>query len=291
MTDTYIKSLIDSKTNVIFIFGYVNSGKTCFISILLKYLLENHVLRYNSKYNAQGVEYITKLLDDLDNLKLPESTSAGKLEEIDIKFKFEGQEVVLTFLDMAGEDLKMVNPSEKSITGEKGGKLTEKIDRYLQYPELNVTLLCFLDYQKGTPQGRLIHNFFNYIDNQYDFEFSRVAVIITKWDLNKNKHDVLDYLKINAPQVYLWLTSEVQNSEVFPFSIGKVNTKNKLKLDTINLQYCSSIVKWLFQGSKYQYYKPEKRKRKFLEIASISLFSKLLADISNIFSQIKKIFM
>lgn len=248
----YINDLIESGTNVIFSFGYTGCGKTCFFMTIVKYLLENCVLELNSKDNMDGIYYIETLLKNLEDGKLPPPSSLGEVEDVDLKFKIDGKETILTFLDMAGEDLKLVDPTESApdstLELRKRGTLIEKINRYLQSPDLSVILLCFIDHDAPEKQNRLIHKFFNYINSYYDFNFNRVALIVSKWDKSKNKYDLSEFLNKNCRQSYLWLKDKVDKPNAFVFSMGTVienSAGKRLKGKKLNLEYCKDIVDWL----------------------------------------------
>ena len=160
MADNRIQELIRSGTNVVFVFGNIGTGKTCFFLTIVNYLYKTCLLRLNSKDNIEGIAFIEKLSKQLKEKKeLPAPTSGGQIEEVDLRFKFKNKEVVYTFLDMAGEDLRYVDPtiisSEINISSEKRGNLDEKINKYLKNQKLPVILLCFIDYELPEEQDRL----------------------------------------------------------------------------------------------------------------------------------------
>ena len=261
--DDYIKILCESDTTVVFTFGYIGAGKTCFLSTLYQYLFENYSLKTNPQYNSEGLGYIQKHVKQIQSTKnLPPSTSADSIHELDLGFRINGKNLMFTFLDLAGEDLKMVNPDEIHSVSKKKSDCTldEKINRFLSEPNLPVILLCLIDSDKAEEQNRHVHNFFNYLVNFYNFDISRVSLIISKWDKYKD-NKLSDFVEKNIKQSKIWLEEEVTTyASIFPFSIGNVSDDgNKLNSDW-DLKYCREIVDWLYKTSNIQRKKIESKK-------------------------------
>ena len=246
---TYSTSYL-ANTNIVFVFGFIGAGKTTLLVTLYKYLLENYKVELNSKDNGEGIDYIESLLEQLNNNTLPESTSKGFIKEIDWQVNLtSGLKIHFTFLDMSGEDLKMV----------REGGLDDEIKKYLLDPNLNVTLLCLIDYDSPARHDRFNHLFFSEIKQVCNFDFSSVGVIVTKWDKNerikgkKKYQNLKEFMHKNARQTLFWLKDdEMKMKNIFTFSIGKIDSKNPQKLLSIDLKYCERIFNWLSSVAIHQ---------------------------------------
>lgn len=241
--ETHIEELLESGTNVIFTFGDAGVGKTCFFITVVKYLNANYRVIYNSKDNKNGLEYLRTHLKELNNQTLPPANSLGEVKEIDISFKVRNEDIVVTFLDMSGEDLRVVDLAESGTTA---GSLDDKIDIYLRNPDLSVILLCFIDYDDAENQDELIHSFFSYLKTKYDFDFNRIALIVSKWDKNDEEYNLFDFLKEKVTQSYIWLNQEVKRPNAFAFSVGKIDERNTRRLlGPLDISHCRDIVDWI----------------------------------------------
>jgi len=253
---SYIEQIIESNTNVVFCFGDKGVGKTCFLSMLIYYLYDNHQLKHNSKYNPEGIEYIYDLLDELGKGNLPEPTLFGNLREVDLQFKIDSKPATLTFLDMSGEELVLVKAGKKNpLTDQTSkGEMSSQLSRYFSNPDVNITILCFVEYSKAREHDYLMNSFFNFIESNYEFDFKRMAVIVTKWDQNKGGDNFLKFLSEKTPQSYFWLDQAAKMKNAFPFSIGELDPNNKQKIINMNSSYCENIVEWLHNTCSFQKY-------------------------------------
>lgn len=257
----YIDTIIESGTNVVFCFGDKQVGKTCFISVLLKYLYQNHRLKYNSKYNPEGIKYIERLLSTIEEGNVPEPTSVDRIEEVDLQFFIGGKSATLTIIDVSGEDLIQVKPGTKDrLTNEESvGKLDPNLTRYFEEDGVNVTILSFIDPQNAYKHDRLISTFYNYIDSNFDYDLDKAAVIFTKWDEVGSEYNqytnFLEFMKVKTPQSYMWLDEVAKMRNSFKFSIGEVviQANKTKKIKSIDLSYCEEIVQWLHDSCSYQH--------------------------------------
>lgn len=255
-TREYLSSIEESDSNVIFTIGSRGAGKSSFLATLLTYLKQTHRLEFNTQYNKEGLAHLINMIDNLQNGVLPEPSSIGFIEEIDIKFSNKGVDTILTFLDASGEDHQQIIPGIiDPITGSpSSGILDEKLSRYLKRKDLKVTLLCFIDYRTPQKDDFLIALFLNYIVKNFNFDLSRMAIIVTKWDLNTEGISLYGFLSNKAPQSFLWLKeyANAQNSNAFPFSVGKINANDFRQIEFLDFAYCSDIVDWLTYVSANQ---------------------------------------
>lgn len=257
----YIENIIESGTNVVFCFGDKQVGKTCFISVLLKYLYQNHLLIYNSKYNPEGIKYIDNLLTTIENRDVPKPTSVNRIEEVDLQFVRGGKTATITIIDVSGEDLIQVKPGaiDRLTNEESLGHLDSNLTRYFEEDEVNVTILAFIDPKNPFSHDRLVSTFFNYIASNFDFNLKNAAVIFTKWDsVNEQRigyQNLLEFMNKKTPQCYRWLKEVAFFRNAFKFSIGNVIVKddNTKKIENVDYSYCEDIVEWLHDSCSYQF--------------------------------------
>jgi|GEM_PF-3258928 len=251
-TKNYIDTLINSDTTVVFTFGYIGAGKTTLLTCLYEYLFRTNYIELNTSGNSEGANYLIRCAGDLrEDNKLPPITSTNTIKEVDWIFEMEKQKSVLTFLDMAGEDLRRTSPREKDkITGTNSdGTLNAEITKYLKSEKLPVILLCVIDYERASKDNEIIHKFLS-STKEFDCNFAGAAIIVTKWDKNPNvNQDVSAFIKTNALATLNSLTELVEKPSFFPFSVGKVNDINKELVDLLDLSYCKPILEWLHYTS------------------------------------------
>lgn len=244
----HIDQLVDSDTTVVFTFGYTGSGKTTLLVCLYEYLFRSTYIELNASGNREGANYLRRCAGDLrDDNKLPPITSLNTIKEVDWIFEMHKKKSVLTFLDMAGENLKIVSPREVDIltNAKSDGTLNPEITKYLETPNLPIILLCVVDYEKTSRDNDLIHTFIDILKG-YNCNVLSAAVVVTKWDKNIDKdQDVLAYVKSNALATFNSLEKLVKEPYFFSFSVGSVNENNKEKVDNLDLSYCKSILDWL----------------------------------------------
>lgn len=251
-TSNYLKQLIDSDTTIVFTFGYTGVGKTTLLVALYEYLFKYHLVQLNQKGNIEGATFLIQSSGELrEKHQLPPITTSLTIKEIDLIYEINKEKTMLTFLDMAGEDLKMVNPREINyFTSHKStGELDSEIIKYLNQENLPIILLCIIDYERIEKDNELMRTFFNYVETYFpNFSFVSAAIIVTKWDKHDGgslSSDVISYVRQNANATYLGIKNLVDEPHFFPFSIGKIKEDDNNFVEKLDLSFCKNIIEWL----------------------------------------------
>ncbi|MCB0836924.1 MAG: hypothetical protein KDD99_09710 [Bacteroidetes bacterium] len=239
------EEILEKNTNYVFIFGYTGSGKSTVLTAINMYMRRHYRVILNQAGNKDGIRLIHEMMRDIENGSFPQPTSVGTITEYDSAFAINGQDVNLTFLEMAGEDLKRVDVED----GEEG--FPDEVKAYLSCPGISISFLIVADYERvmNRTEDRLILQFLSYLYNE-GIDLSRVGVILSKFDRDKTDKNIEEVIKEYLPQVDKWLTSdEISHPRVFPFSIGEVASfiNQKDQIARINLDDCSELVPWLHQ--------------------------------------------
>lgn len=239
------EEILAKNTNYVFIFGYTGSGKSTVLTAINMYMRQHYRVILNQTENQEGIRLIHEMMRDIESGRFPQPTSIGKITEYDTAFTMEGEDVNLTFLEMAGEDLKKVDVDE----GEEG--LSDELLAYLTCPDISISFLLVADFERVVQrkEDKLILQFLSYLYNE-GIDMSRVGVVLSKFDADKTDMDVEQVIKKYLPQVDKWLTSDdIAHPKVFPFSIGQINSYPDRKDDIaeIELDDCGEVVPWLHE--------------------------------------------
>jgi energy-coupling factor transporter ATP-binding protein EcfA2 len=239
------QEIMDKQTNYVFIFGYTGSGKSTVLTAINMYMRQHYRVILNQRGNQGGIRLIHQMMRDVEGGDFPQATSIGQITEYDTAFRMDGSDVNLTFLEMAGEDLRKVDVD----TGQEG--FPETVQAYLSCPDISISFLIVADFDRvvSRQEDKLILQFLSYLYNE-GIDLSRVGVILSKFDRGRTDLDVEAVIQTYLPQVDKWLTSgDIAQPRVFPFSIGDILSQpdQKDQINEIDLDDCSEIVPWLHE--------------------------------------------
>ncbi len=237
------EEILNKNTHYIFIFGYTGAGKSTVLTALNMYMRQHYRVILNQMENQEGIRLVHEMMRGMEEGQFPQPTSIGTITEYDTAFSINGHTVNLTFLEMAGEDLKKVDVE----TGDEG--LDPHVHAFLSCPGISISFLIVADYQRviTRKEDKLILQFLSYLYNE-GIDMSRVGVILSKFDRDRTDTDVEEVIKTYLPQVDKWLTSgDIAQPKIFPFSVGEVRSQKSQKDEIIkmDLEDCSEIVPWL----------------------------------------------
>lgn len=237
------EEILDKNTHYIFIFGYTGSGKSTVLTAINMYMRQHYRVILNQMENQEGIRLVHEMMRGMEEGQFPQPTSIGTITEYDTAFSINGQTVNLTFLEMAGEDLKKIDVE----TGDEG--LDPHVQSFLSCPGISISFLIVADYNRVMTrrEDKLILQFLSYLYNE-GIDMSRVGVILSKFDRDKTTLPVEEVIQKYLPQVDKWLTSgDIRQPRIFPFSVGEVRSSESQKDEIVkmNLTDCSEIVPWL----------------------------------------------
>lgn len=265
---TYAKAktheeILAKNTNYVFIFGYTGAGKSTVLTAINMYMRQNFRVILNQAGNEDGIRLIHQMMRDVEEGQFPLPTSIGHITEYDSAFLMNGEDVNLTFLEMAGEDLKRVDVD----TGEEG--FPETVKAYLSCPGISISFLIVADFDRvvSRKEDKLILQFLSYLYNE-QIDMSRVGVVLSKFDRGRTEMDVEEAVKTYLPQVDKWLSSgDIAQPRIFPFSIGQVKsyTNRKDEIAEIDLGDCAELVPWLHQVLSLPGARPKPPKRGMMD--------------------------
>ena len=135
-------SLQAKNSNFIFVFGYTGSGKTTVLGAIDLYIRRKYAKTINPTGNKDGINHINKIVRNITFGEFPNATPAGTIVEYDVALTHpvSDETVNLTFIEMAGEDLRKINTDdEDGGTGE----LRSEIKKYLTCPDISMSF--FID--------------------------------------------------------------------------------------------------------------------------------------------------
>ncbi|MEO1415398.1 MAG: hypothetical protein AAFW00_08970 [Bacteroidota bacterium] len=237
------EEILAKNTNYIFVFGYTGSGKSTALTAINMYMRQHYRVILNQAENQDGIRLMHQMMRDIEEGYFPQPTSMGQITEYDTAFLMNGTDVNLTFLEMAGEDLKRVDVD----TGEEG--FSDAIKAYLTCPGITISFLIVADFDRvvARKEDKLILQFLSYLYNE-GIDMSRVGVVLSKFDRGRTDMNVEEVIQNYLPQVDKWLTSgDISQPRVFPFSIGEILSEDHKKdeISEIQLLDCDPIVNWL----------------------------------------------
>ncbi len=249
------EELLEKNTQYIFVFGYNGSGKSTILAALNLYLQKQYNTIENHE-NPNGIREINRLVRKVRRGKFPDQTPAGTLLEYDVSVVVDEKNTInLTFLEMAGEDLRGV-----SIMNEDRD-LPDFIKPYLTTPDLPISFVLVADYDQiinpiadDAYQDDLMQNFLDMLVH-LDTDTHNVALVISKYDQQKVREGetLQRVMEEEMFRTYNKLLDEsrIPNGKVFPFSIGAVGEdpeSGEAVIDELNLDDCKKILTWLISG-------------------------------------------
>ena len=247
-------SLQQKNSNFIFVFGYTGSGKTTVLAAIDLYIRRKYAKTINPTGNKEGINHINKIVRNITFGEFPNATPAGTIVEYDVALTHPVSEetVNLTFIEMAGEDLRKINTDdEDGGTGE----LRAEIKKYLTCPDISLSFLLVADYKERVETLReddLFMNFFGYVRN-LEVPLKNVGVIVSKFDkVLTNDLYLNEVVEDYLPQTRRFMDSKsiIDNAKIFPFSIGEVMQEegDEPRITAIDLRDTDAIVSWLFDS-------------------------------------------
>lgn len=247
-------SLQAKNSNFIFVFGYTGSGKTTVLAAIDLYIRRKYAKTIDPTRNRNGINHINKIVRNVTFGEFPNATPAGTIVEYDVALTHpvSDETINLTFIEMAGEDLRRINTDD-----EDGGTgdLRAEIKKYLTCPDISISFLLIADYKERIESFReddLFMNFFGYLRN-LDVPLKNVGVVVSKFDKALTERLLLnevveDYL----PQTRRFMENRsiIENAKIFPFSIGSVVEEmgEEPRIAAIDLRDTDAIVNWLFDS-------------------------------------------
>lgn len=250
------KELQDKNSNYIFVFGYTGSGKTTVLATLDLYIRRHYMKTTDPTNNAPGIRHINRIVREISAGRFPKATATGTIIEYDVSIGHENfdEPVNLTFIEMAGEDLKKISTDEE----EGDIKLREEINKYLTCPNISIAFLLVADFEERVVKYKeddLFTNFIGYLKNycRVELPLDCVGVILSKFDRDiSEKTTVREVFNNYMPQTQKHLRSKtfVENGKVFPFSVGEVSRDKSGTVNgisTIDLTDAQNIINWLFK--------------------------------------------
>ncbi|MEM1120086.1 MAG: hypothetical protein AAGJ18_06525 [Bacteroidota bacterium] len=247
-------SLQAKNSNFIFVFGYTGSGKTTVLAAIDLYIRRKYAKTINPTGNKDGINHINKIVRNITFGEFPNATPAGTIVEYDVALTHpvSDETVNLTFIEMAGEDLRKINTDD-----EDGGTgdLRSEIKKYLTCPDISISFLLIADYKERIENLReddLFMNFFGYVRN-LEVPLQNVGVIVSKFDKNVTDRLFLnDVVEDYLPQTRRFMENKsiIHNAKIFPFSIGEVMQEegDEPRITAIDLRDTDAIVNWLFDS-------------------------------------------
>ncbi len=247
-------SLQAKNSNFIFVFGYTGSGKTTVLGAIDLYIRRKYAKTINPTGNKDGINHINKIVRNITFGEFPNATPAGTIVEYDVALTHpvSDETVNLTFIEMAGEDLRKINTDdEDSGTGE----LRSEIKKYLTCPDISISFLLIADYKErveSLKEDDLFMNFFGYVRN-LEVPLKNVGVIVSKFDKNVTDRLFLnDVVEDYLPQTRRFMDNKsiIENAKIFPFSIGEVVQEegDEPRITAIDLRDTDAVVNWLFDS-------------------------------------------
>lgn len=281
----HLESLQQSESEVIFMIGLPNAGKTSFLLAITNFLRNNSIdyqFVFNTFHNEKGAYYINSLWFDLFNHgRLPARTKEREILIVDLYIKYNGGEKYLTFIDTAGEDLDLFK---------KGISFNKDLTPYFQTENQKISFICFVDSTNSFKDSSNLHLFLSsLLGSKFRNNLSKMCLVLTKWDEQDPSLNVMEYLSTSndlCGQCYNLMKKFVSSPECFNFSVGEIDKNDSQKIvDKLDERYCQPVMDWILSdsiNSTSPYYLNRQKKSRVMQIFSSirSIGSLILSVIS-----------
>lgn len=255
------KVIDDKDSNHIFFFGKPQIGKSAILATMLFYMnaRAGSIKPKPGVPNSKAVEVL--LFDMLDNLKrgiLPSRTETNKVSNIELIFEPNNRSkkvkpINLTFLEMSGEDLKVVR---------QGDPFINEINNYLN-EEIPITFIMVTDYEDAAADDILMISFLQKLQKeQRKFKKVNAILLVSKWDKSNNwtksnkdripsEKELNNFFEEHMPMT----NQQADHYELFKtyYTAGTVIKNDSTGKDTDQLQEldltsAETLTGWLYQS-------------------------------------------
>lgn len=235
-----------SNTNYVFTFGRSEVGKSSFLASLCDFIQRSDAVRLRKNTDNHKAHDVLRRywLERFREQMFPPRSLAGEIYEIDVGIqKMHSQNILpLTFLEMSGEDLKLLDSLSYVDDRER---FRDMIIGYLNSSDLILLVTspstCKID-------DYTFDEFFEILE-KYKIK-KHVGLIITKIDqLDEGIDSVEKYVNDNMPAVYKWLTCSLRDlsAKVFVYSTGVPDNQDPYKIKKYNhKKYALPILRWIY---------------------------------------------
>lgn len=227
--------------NKILIAGLPEAGKSTYIAALAYTLKDtDRDLIYRMKELPEDISTIRKLYTPWLNQSIVDRTARGTVSNISLNLIKEEQEIMLSLPDIAGEDFEQMlqggNDIIKTWSNDSDALLflikdmpSEVLADSFNDNEPNATvhppIFNISDVSKQVKNLLLIKELHRY------FNFKRIAIGLSAWDLNKVGNTPVDYLKGCFPVFYNYIHYHYPDAFIFGLSAQGAEYKEENRED------------------------------------------------------------
>ncbi len=200
------------------------------------------------------------------NGHLPPRSLKGILQEFSVRIGQKGRPPLgLNFLEISGEDIKSILPTEGA---NDAPSLNPQLERYLRVDQINKRFLFLSDasLNRNNKEDRghyrediLFNTLIRYLLSAKGVGLDRVSILFVaaKWDVVSSEYSsISEYVNKNFPQTRALISNTDKiHAQYIPFSIGEIISSKDTGDQTImSLQskYIDFLIQWIYQGFQGQ---------------------------------------
>ncbi len=261
---------IRPNSTFVFLFGEAAAGKTTLLASIYKYLNDKTPEpNFLNELNKKGQIYWDYIGEYIMNNEFPPGNNPGLygIADVVLRLKENEKKQHFTFLDFAGEDLKIVyNGKETEIKGSDTERSTQLIDLFLE-SKTNFKMIFLMllnpypedteNKEKQKQKQRAFTGVFTHkVKNRETGKSSKeklrrligLSYIVTRWDLMKDKNEINYFKNENIIESLKLNFRKSIPSDYFKFSVGDVfydKSTQKNKIKEFNYNDIKNIIEWL----------------------------------------------
>jgi len=230
----------------IFTFGNQGSGKSTFLSSLIKFIRDDEDLLFIFDHNNENSKsIIVDWIDKIESTPLEFPPTTQVFRELSVAFHGieSNYRIRYTLFEMPGEELKQIDYREH-------GTFNDNIETALNSSDVIIAMIA---YDKISSDALLLEQFLNYL---YRKQMKiPVAIVISMWDLHLNStgkkgcisediKEILNNKEMKMKNCIKFLKAKdlFINPAIFSFSIGNNNGKGNFYYSPIGLK---EITEWI----------------------------------------------
>lgn len=245
----FLEDLRRLQTNLLFLYGDHQAGKSAICSSLIYYLMTHPVIgKFTDRVqqSEHGQDFIRRSIGKISEKRFLERTplesvslAGGRFEPANSAYK----SIPITFMEMAGEDLRSLVAPRGSST------FPNHVEVFLNDKELELTFILVVRHNTVSHERDLmLADFIDYLRSKDErFVRSKILLLVSQWDSYKGDKSINGFVKSYLPLTFSALTG--RGSSIATYSVGDVSVVDGAPyISRLDEQSPEKLIRWIYSN-------------------------------------------